>query len=150
MIHDLDQYLRGPLGKAIALKNYDFIAGWLSHEWAIEVTAKIVEPWTEEIWAATGWGLSFWRSDWYFVMMFKNRAIEAGMFSTKRINLPRDVTTCVLHIGFLCLEENEFHLARLRKWDPDEPRPGPSTPGIERSMTKELQPIDRVAARVTQ
>jgi hypothetical protein len=140
---------RGPLGKAVALKHYGFIAGWLSRAWGVEITPKQVVPWAEHIWENhLNWGLGVWRSDGYLQMVLKNRAAEAGLFKHKsKQPSPIDFFT-ELHVFFISVEETEEHLHRLRSHRFEEVNEGPTTPAIERSNLAEIHPINRTAAKV--
>lgn len=58
--------------------------------------------------------------------------------------------TTVMHAGFLCIYETEEELERLRRPEREEHRNrlGPAVSKIETTNLAEIQPINRVAARV--
>jgi len=89
-----------------------------------------------------GWSDSTW------IMWFRNRADAAGLLSAPALGHPDDGRLKVLmHVFFLCIEETEEQLLRLRNEKLEEAKL-PSTSSVF-STNAIPQPIDRVAARVS-
>lgn len=59
------------------------------------------------------------------------------------------LTTCVLHVGFVFIEETEEMIEALKKKDESEKHDGDSSSRLSQSNYL-LQPIDKTAARVAQ
>ena len=57
------------------------------------------------------------------------------------------ITTCTLHIGFLCVHETEEQLARLRAADSSKTNP-PKSPLLSDAVVA-LSPINKTAGIVT-
>lgn len=97
--------------------------------------------------ASGRWVSGYWYSDGSWETWFKSRMRDQGMFGTSFRGTEFDRLTCELHIGFLSLEENDAHLANLRREDNTPIKRGPDTPGIRRRGAPK-GPIDRTAAKV--
>lgn len=150
-----------PIRRAVAARDWTFLAGWCSGRWGVEVDPARLGAAVDDFWVdeATreladrtrlvdlGLDASCLWSNGSWAMWLKNRVEEAaGKFphgSAPRLGR----LEVILHMGFLCVEELPWHLANLCRKD-DTPVPGgPSTPGIERTLTSP-EPIDRTAAKV--
>lgn len=133
----------GPLGRAIAAGDGEYVAAWLRRRFGVAVGGPVVLTASA---MTRGWSDGSWWS-W-----FRNRIVDDGWYEWAEplgdppagINLP-----VTLHTGYLSVVVTPEQAERGRVYDGSVVTPeGPDTPGIERT-TRRLTPVDRTAARVT-
>lgn len=133
----------GPLSRAIERFDVQFVRGYLASRLESEYTEREIEG---LILSAHKKGGKTFDTDWSdstWVCWIRNRL--APRF--ERRELTEIKFLCELHIGFLCLEETPEMLLRLHEGGKMEPSAARSK--ISKSLLERLEPIDRVAARVS-
>jgi hypothetical protein len=131
------------VGRAIESNDLVFLQGWLLGSFEVLVSEVQMAQWITKPSDFSLW--DWWDNSWR--AWFKRRLQDAGYLQPGGKEPPPIRCGCELHIGFIGIEESPEMLERLRR----EPGPVPetiATPGMTRTNQK-LQPIDRVAARVT-
>lgn len=139
--------MSGQLNKACEGRNYDFIAGYLSAWYKIEISRDDVQSLFER---SGSNGHPTWH-DGSWLMWLKNGLIERGHFHSLQGRVSDDelfLSTATLHIFFPRLLETEEMLSRL-----PEPESGSKERKIARSKIFATQkvpaPIDGLASKVS-
>lgn len=134
----------GPLSRAIERFDIQFVRGYLAARLESEYTEREIEG---LILSAHEKGGKDFDTDWSdstWVCWIRNRLAGRWLagFQLEDIRF-----YCDLHVGFLRLEETPEMLARLPEGSPKEPTAARSK--ISKTTLKEIEPVDRVAARVS-
>ena len=163
--------------KAVIENNREWLKGWLFGQFGVEPADELIDEWIKlaqqisgfpkrdaaTVAMGIGWAVYQWTradgrventlferyTDDDMRLWFSNRLRETGAWpkvGCDSDNYPRYAMK--FHVFFISVDETEEQLRLLRNESKTKSPRGPSTPGIERTMVM-VQPIDRVAARVT-
>lgn len=141
-----DGKLRGHLAKLIVDADYDGIAAWLSKCLHVEIDDETLKKAVGDM--DINDPANQYSDEDSIRTWFRNRLDKTGVFDGKKDanSFIREMTTAILHVFFISVEETEEHLARLRGEIPQTT----GTVAVSKigKTTKIIHPIDRTANNV--